>query len=317
MRSRSRRSARAIVLRLQVLRHRVGLRQRPERAAARPRRGDAIRTRRCRIATKIPPKNMRWPARGDDAGRRRLSRRPHPRVHREEPAKPRRRTTIDLQQFHVWSDTWADDEEWQRGVRDAEGRRARSGVRHQRESLASRPTCCGRSKTGLVDSVQVVYNIFDQAPEDELFPYCQANGIAVIARVPFDEGSLTGTLTPDSTLAGGRLAQHVLLTPRTCARPCPGRAARPLLPEGMDLPELALRFILEHPAVSDDHSRDAAPGARRAESGRQRRRQAAAQAARRASDATGGTGSRMSLRSAAGLNRRTRRRRRNLTGPGM
>src|SRR5438034_895032 len=57
--------------------------------------------------------------------------------------------------------------------------------------------------TGLVDSVQVVYNIFDQAPEDELFPYCQARGIAVIARVPFDEGSLTGTLTHESAWPEG------------------------------------------------------------------------------------------------------------------
>ena len=63
--------------------------------------------------------------------------------------------------------------------------------------------------TGLIDSVQVVYNIFDQAPEDELFPFCQAHDIAVIARVPFDEGSLTGTLTPELALARGRLAQPV------------------------------------------------------------------------------------------------------------
>ena len=64
--------------------------------------------------------------------------------------------------------------------------------------------------TGLVDSVQVVYNIFDQAPEDELFPYCQEHGIAVIARVPFDEGSLTGTLTRGLDVAGRRLAERLL-----------------------------------------------------------------------------------------------------------
>ena len=76
--------------------------------------------------------------------------------------------------------------------------------------------------TGLIDSVQVVYNIFDQAPEDILFPYCQRRGIGVIARVPFDEGSLTGTLTCDLLMARGRLAQHLLQPRRTSPRRCRG-----------------------------------------------------------------------------------------------
>src|SRR5579863_9489080 len=54
-------------------------------------------------------------------------------------------------------------------------------------------------KSGLVDAVQVIYNIFDQNPEDQLFPACRAHDVAVIARVPFDEGSLTGHLTLQST----------------------------------------------------------------------------------------------------------------------
>ena len=98
--------------------------------------------------------------------------------------------------------------------------------------------------------MQVVYNIFDQAPEDELFPFCQANGIAIIARVPFDEGSLTGTLTADSTWPEGDWRNTYFLPenlPDTLARV---ERLEPLVPEGMDLPELALRFILEHPAVS-------------------------------------------------------------------
>ena len=65
-------------------------------------------------------------------------------------------------------------------------------------------------RTGLIDTVQVIYNIFDQAPEDELFPLCRELGVGVIARVPFDEGTLTGTLTLESTLARGGLAQHLL-----------------------------------------------------------------------------------------------------------
>jgi aryl-alcohol dehydrogenase-like predicted oxidoreductase len=105
-------------------------------------------------------------------------------------------------------------------------------------------------RSGVVDSVQVVYNIFDQAAEDELFPYCQAHGIAIIARVPFDEGSLTDTLTLESRWPDGDW-RNLYFTPErlkdTLHRV---ERLRPLLPDGMDLPEMALRFILEHPAVS-------------------------------------------------------------------
>jgi aryl-alcohol dehydrogenase-like predicted oxidoreductase len=105
-------------------------------------------------------------------------------------------------------------------------------------------------ESGLVDSVQVVYNIFDQAPEDRLFPYCEAHDIAIIARVPFDEGSLTGTLTAESRWPEGDWRQRYFSAetlPETLARV---EGLRPLLPEGMSLPELSLRFILGHPAVS-------------------------------------------------------------------
>jgi aryl-alcohol dehydrogenase-like predicted oxidoreductase len=105
-------------------------------------------------------------------------------------------------------------------------------------------------ETGLVDSVQVVYNIFDQNPEDELFPYCEKHGIAIIARVPFDEGSLTGTLREDSHWPEGDW-RNLYFTPGhlrdTLERV---ERLRPVVPDDMDLPELALRFILAHPAVS-------------------------------------------------------------------
>jgi aryl-alcohol dehydrogenase-like predicted oxidoreductase len=97
--------------------------------------------------------------------------------------------------------------------------------------------------------VQVVYNIFDQAPEDELFPYCQAHDIAVIARVPFDEGSLTGTLTAESKWPEGDF-RNLYFTPDTLPETLE-RVDRleQLVPSGMDLPELALRFILANPGV--------------------------------------------------------------------
>ena len=154
-----------------------------------------------RIATKIPPKNMRWPAQPEYQATDAYPA-DHIREYTEKSLRNLDADAIDLQQLHVWSDAWADDEEWQRGVRALKDERLirAFGISVNRWQ----PTNVMRAlKTGLIDSVQVVYNIFDQAPEDELFPYCQANGIAVIARVPFDEGSLTGTLTPDSTWPQG------------------------------------------------------------------------------------------------------------------
>jgi aryl-alcohol dehydrogenase-like predicted oxidoreductase len=105
-------------------------------------------------------------------------------------------------------------------------------------------------RSGLVDAVQVIYNIFDQNPEDELLPACAERDVAVIARVPFDEGTLTGTLTRESTWPEGDW-RNTYFVPENLV-PSVERAERlkPLVPRGASLPELALRFILSHPAVS-------------------------------------------------------------------
>lgn len=201
-----------------------------------------------RLATKIPPKNMKWPARAEYPASDAYPA-DHIRASTEQSLRDLDVEAIDLQQFHVWSDAWAADREWQRAVRALkdEGLIKAFGISVNRWQPAN---VLEALKTGLIDSVQVVYNIFDQAAEDELFPYCQANGIAVIARVPFDEGSLTGTLTADSRWPEGDW-RNSYFTPEALAETL-ARVDRldPLVPEGMDLPELALRFILEHPAVS-------------------------------------------------------------------
>ena len=156
---------------------------------------------------------------------------------------------IDLQQLHVWSDAWADDESWRREVErlKAEGLIGGFGISVNRWEPAN---VLRALETGLVDAVQVVYNIFDRTPEDELFPACRARGVAVIARVPFDEGSLTGTLTAGSTWPDGDF-RNMYFTPdnlrATLARV---EALERDLPDGMPLPDAALRFILESPDVS-------------------------------------------------------------------
>jgi aryl-alcohol dehydrogenase-like predicted oxidoreductase len=118
--------------------------------------------------------------------------------------------------------------------------------------------------TGLIDAVQVVYNVLDQNPEDELFPRCQADNIAIIARVPFDEGSLIGTLTPDSTWPAGDF-RNGYFTPQNLNETLPRiDSLKRLVPPGMTLPELALRYILQHPAVAT-----VIPGMRKPENVRQ------------------------------------------------
>jgi aryl-alcohol dehydrogenase-like predicted oxidoreductase len=200
------------------------------------------------VATKIPPKNLKWPGRAEYPVQD-VYPPDHIREYTEKSLQNLGVPAIDLQQLHVWSDTWADDDGWRRAI-DAlkQEKLIRAfGISVNRWEPAN---VIRALATGLVDSVQVVYNIFDQAPEDELFPYCEAHGIAVIARVPFDEGSLTGTLTPDSTWPEGDFRKLYFNREHLAATlPRVDRLA-PLVPAGMDLPELALRFILEHPAVS-------------------------------------------------------------------
>ena len=213
--------------------------------------GEALRARKdaaAYIATKIPPKNMKWPGKAEYPVQETYPP-DHIRDYTEKSLRFLGMPAIDLQQFHVWSDAWADDDGWQRAVDDLkrEGLVRAVGISVNRWEASN---VLRALKTGLIDSVQVVYNIFDQAPEDELLPYCQAHGIAVIARVPFDEGSLTGTLTPDTRWPDGDWRNIYFNREHLTATLARVDRLSPLVPEGMDLPELALRFILEHPAVS-------------------------------------------------------------------
>jgi aryl-alcohol dehydrogenase-like predicted oxidoreductase len=199
-------------------------------------------------ATKVPPKNRQWPSlRGsklDD-----VFPPEYIREYAEKSLKNLNRPHIDLLQFHVWEDDWADDDRWQRAMDDLR----REGLVHAVGVSINRwePWNALRTlRTRLVDAVQVIYNIFDQAPVDELFPLCRELDLGVIARVPFDEGSLTGTLTPDSRWPEGDWRNTYFNS--TNLQPTLERVERlrHLVPEGMDLPEMALRFIVEHPAIS-------------------------------------------------------------------
>ncbi len=210
------------------------------------------------VASKVPPKNREWPARPGDRIRD-VFPPDHVRASVEGMLRQMQAGSLDLVQFHVWQDDWADDPGWQRVADDL---RREGLARHVGISVNRRePSNVLRTlRTGLIDAVQVVYNVFDQAPEDELFPACRELGVAVIARVPLDEGSLTGTLTLDSHWPDGDW-RNTYFGPANLAATIPRvEALRSLVPEGETLAQLALRFILSDPDVTT-----VIPGTRRPE----------------------------------------------------
>jgi len=203
------------------------------------------------VATKIAPKNMEWPPGPGDT----LDDVYPPDYIRQCAGQSLDRLgRIDLLQLHVWEDRWAKDERWQSVLGDLkrEGVIRAVGISVNRWEPAN---CLAALDTGVVDVIQVIYNIFDQAPQDELFPRTQRDGIGVIARVPFDEGTLAGALSAGSTWPEGDWrntyfgpenlgpsVEHLDSLTADVGEAMP-------LPE-LALPELALRFILANPAVS-------------------------------------------------------------------
>lgn len=218
--------------------------------------------KRLYAASKIPPANDRWPALpsykyGDVFSAQ------HVFKYADLIRKKLGVETIDLLQFHVWDDSWTNEPEFRSTV---EKLKRDKTIRYFGLSLNRWEPGNGIKAlhTGLVDAVQVIYNIFDQAPEDELFPVCQELNIGVIARVPFDEGSLGGKMTLETRFPKDDW-RALYFGPENLA-PTIARVEKlkSVVPHGMTLPEMALRFILSHPAVSTT-----IPGMRKAEHVRQ------------------------------------------------
>jgi aryl-alcohol dehydrogenase-like predicted oxidoreductase len=206
------------------------------------------RDKRLYIATKIPPKNRKWPAR-PDYPLDEVFPSDYIREYTEKSLENVGVETLDLQQFHVWHDGWTGDERWQKAVAALKEQKLVRAIgisvnRFQPHNVLR------ALETGLIDAVQVVYNTFDQNPQDALFPACQERNIAVIARVPFDEGSLTGTLTADSRWPEGDF-RNLYFHPENLAATLERvERLRPVVPADMTMPQLVLRHILHHPAVS-------------------------------------------------------------------
>jgi aryl-alcohol dehydrogenase-like predicted oxidoreductase len=212
--------------------------------------GQAVRDSggRVYVATKVPPKNRIWPAlKGSEIGQ------VFPYGYIMECAEQSLRNlgleAIDLLQLHVWNPEWIGRDEWRRAFEDLKrsGKILAAGI-----SLTEHDPDSGLEavRSGLIDAVQVIYNIFDQAPESRLFPLCHSENVGVLARVPLDEGGLTGHVDERTKFPPGdfrdwyfrgdrkkQVAQHVT-------------ALRQDVGEGVNLAETAIAFCLSHPAVS-------------------------------------------------------------------
>jgi aryl-alcohol dehydrogenase-like predicted oxidoreductase len=199
-------------------------------------------------STKVPPLNRQWPSRReftlDDC---------FPPEHIEESVHQSLKNTglesLDLVLLHTWEDSWLDDDRWAKKLDELR----RAGLIHAFGISINRwePWNGVRTvRSGLVDVVQVIYNIFDQNPEDELFPACVEHDVAIIARVPFDEGSLAGTLTRESSWPEGDWRKGYFVPENLISSVEHADALKPVVPADMTMPEMALRFILSNANVS-------------------------------------------------------------------
>lgn len=199
-------------------------------------------------ASKIPPKNFQWPAKPEYAFED-----SYPAAHimeyTEKTLKNLGLEQIDLMQFHTWDDGWSQREEWQRAIEElkSSGKIAAMGISVNRWEPENGIEAL---KTGMLDAVQVIYNIFDQNPEDVLFPLCNELNIGVIARVPFDEGTLTGNITKETVFPEGDWRGTYFVPENLNSSVEHADALRPLIPEGMTMAEMALRFITMNSTVS-------------------------------------------------------------------
>jgi aryl-alcohol dehydrogenase-like predicted oxidoreductase len=199
-------------------------------------------------ATKMPPKNFKWPSR-----REHTLHECFPPDHIEKyvhwSLKNAGLDSFDLMQFHTWEDSWMNDERGINKMLDLK----KQGLFHAIGISINRwePWNGVKAvKSGLIDTVQVIYNIFDQNPQDELFPACREMNTGIIARVPFDEGTLTGTLTKDTRWPEGDWRNTYFVPENLIPSVERADALKPLVPKGVTMPEMALRFILGEPSVS-------------------------------------------------------------------
>jgi aryl-alcohol dehydrogenase-like predicted oxidoreductase len=212
--------------------------------------GELVRQNRDKqlyLATKIPPKNFKWPSKAHFTLEECF---PFEHIikYTEKSLRNLNTDCIGLQQFHVWEDAWADHDDWKEAIYQLQkdGKVQHFGISVNRWEPDN---VLNTLRTDMIDAVQVIYNIFDQAPEDKLFPLCRDMNIGVIARVPFDEGSLTGLLTKETVFPADDWRSTYFVPENLNSSVEHADALKPLVPAYSNMPDMALRFILANPDV--------------------------------------------------------------------
>jgi aryl-alcohol dehydrogenase-like predicted oxidoreductase len=201
------------------------------------------------VATKIPPKNGQWPAQSGVSVEKTFPA-SHVISSTEESLKNLGLESIDVQQFHVWSDEWVDQGDWLTAIQKL---KQQGKIKHFGVSINDfQPeNAIKLIETGVLDTVQVIYNIFEQTPEDRLFPACEQHQVGVIVRVALDEGGLTGKITPDTTFEASDFRNRYFRGDRKQqVYDRVQKIASDLQITLDEVAETALRYVLSHPAVS-------------------------------------------------------------------
>lgn len=208
----------------------------------------ANKNKKLYTATKIPPKNFQWPSRREYSLNDCFPP-DHIEDYVEKSLKNAGFDSFDVMQFHTWEDSWLEDD---RGIRKMIDLKEQGLFKAIGISINRWEPWNGIKavRSGLIDTVQVIYNIFDQNPKDELLPACAEMNVGVIARVPFDEGTLTGTLTKNSKWPKDDWRNTYFVPENLIPSVAHADALKPLIPEGMTMPEMALRFILGEASIS-------------------------------------------------------------------
>ncbi len=227
--------------------------------------GEVLRDSRargeCVVATKIPPRNLQWPGSGASPLRETFPAR-HVIQSVETSLRNLGDEALQLQQLHVWHDAWLMDPEWHETRSAMQRLKDQGKVLHWGISINDHAphTALEVLEDPLLESAQVIYNIYDRAPEKDLFPLAARRKIGIIVRVPLDEGALTGAITRSTVFAKGDWREEYFAGTRKQEAERHAAALAELLgEEAATLPELALRFTLSRPEVST-----VIPGMRRA-----------------------------------------------------
>ena len=201
------------------------------------------------IASKIPPKNSRWPVKDSDPLNETF---PKEWIIEctEKSLKNLGSDYLDIQQLHAWTEAYIAEDEWREALLTLkrEGKIRAFGVSANDWDPYSATNLV---KAGLVDSVQVIYNIFEQRPDEKLLPAALENQVAILARVPFEEGLLSGTLYPGYHFEKNDWRAEWMTPDRLAEAGRRVEALRAFLtPETPTLASLALKFILGNPSVT-------------------------------------------------------------------